>query len=398
MDIRTKYELLSKHLNERTIRLVVAAEAKMLGRGGITRIHEGTGMSRKSIAFGIAELDGKACSFEGRNERIRRKGGGRKRTADTDPDLKKDLRNLLNGTTRGDPESPLLWTTKSVRRLSSELNAIGHKTSRRMVNELLREIGYSLQSNRKKGEGGDHPDRDAQFKNIADRVAVFLKEGEPVISVDTKKKELVGNYKNNGREWHEGKSPTEVNAYDFPDENGRVSPYGVYDIADNSGWVSVGITNDTAEFAVESIRKWWMNMGKEKYPKARKLLITADGGGSNGRRVRLWKTELQKFSNEARMKVLVSHFPPGTSKWNKIEHRMFSYISMNWREKPLLSYEVIVNLIAGTTTAKGLHIQCAIDPASYEKDIKITDEEIAALYLVRDDFHGEWNYSILPQH
>ena len=395
MDIKERYDLLSGVLNERTIRLTVAAEALVIGRGGITKVHEETGVSRKSIALGISELSNKTAGSK-EDERIRREGGGRKKTVDTDATLKSDLEKLLNMTTRGDPESPLLWTTKSVRRLSEELGKMGHRASHRMVNELLWEMGYSLQSNRKKDEGGSHPDRDAQFKHIADETSKRMSIGEPVISVDTKKKELVGNYKNAGTEWHEKKNPENVKVYDFIGELGKVSPYGVYDIANNLGWVNVGITHDTAEFAVESIRKWWLNMGIELYPHATKLMITADGGGSNGSRVKLWKSELQNLATETGLEITVSHFPPGTSKWNKIEHRLFSEISMNWRGKPLLTYETIVNLIASTATTTGLRVKCELDETVYEKGKLITDEDLNKINMQRDEFHGEWNYTISP--
>jgi transposase len=395
-EIAKRHEILSKVFNEHTIRLMLAAEALALGRGGITRVHEATGVSRKSIALGIAEINGELGNPEEEGH-IRRKGAGRKKTTDKDPTIITDLDRLISGTTRGDPESPLLWTTKSVRRLSAELSAMGHAVSHRMVNELLWELGYSLQSNRKKDEGASHPDRDAQFKHIEETASERMGSREPVISVDTKKKELVGNYRNAGREWHEKKSPTSVNVYDFIGELGKASPYGVYDIAHNMGWVNVGITHDTAEFAVESIRKWWHLMGKGLYPDARRLYITADGGGSNGSRVRLWKMELQKFSTETGLEVSVSHFPPGTSKWNKIEHRLFSAVSMNWRERPLLTYETIVNLIASTTTKAGLQVRCGLDERNYEKGRKVTDKELSGISIKRDDFHGDWNYTISPQ-
>jgi transposase len=395
-EIMKRHEILTKVLNEHGIRLTLAAEALAIGRGGITQVHEATGVSRKSIALGIAEINGEVSNPE-EDGRIRRKGGGRKKTVDKDPAIKNDLELLVNGTTRGDPESPLLWTTKSVRKLSAELSDMGHAVSHRMVNELLWEMGYSLQSNRKKDEGGNHPDRDAQFRHIDETVTERMRSHEPVISVDTKKKELVGNYKNSGREWHEKKNPTFVNVYDFIGELGKVSPYGVYDIANDMGWVNLGITHDTAEFAVESIRKWWYTMGAELYPDATGLYITADGGGSNGSRVRLWKTELQKFATEIGLVISVSHFPPGTSKWNKIEHRLFSIISMNWRERPLLTYETIVNLISSTTTTAGLRVRCDIDERNYEKGRKITDEELSGISISRDSFHGDWNYTISPQ-
>ncbi|GHU30184.1 hypothetical protein AGMMS50256_16620 [Betaproteobacteria bacterium] len=325
------------------------------------------------------------------------KGRRRKRTVDIDRTLREDLLSLLEPTERGDPQSPLRWTTKSVRHLASALKVMGHKTSHRMVNEFLRAEHFSLQANRKTEEGTSNPDRDAQFRHIAQTTSAFMKKGQPIISVDTKKKELVGNYKNGGREWSKKGSPHDVLVHDFAGDLGRVAPYGVYDLADNSGWVSVGITADTAAFAVESIRRWWLNMGRERYPEATCLAITADGGGSNGSRVRLWKTCLQALADETGLSVTVTHFPPGTSKWNKIEHRMFSHITMNWRGRPLVSYETIINLVASTSTTTGLKIKCALDDSVYEKGIRINDEEMAALNITRSDFHGEWNYTISPR-
>ncbi len=304
---------------------------------------------------------------------------------------------MVDPDTRGDPESPLRWTCKSVRKLSEALNNQGHQTSRRLVADLLHEMDYSLQANRKTDEGKSHPDRDAQFNYINNLVKDYIAREQPVISVDAKKKESVGRYKNNGREWHPKGEPEEVQVYDFVDkELGKVNPYGVYDIAKNTGWVNVGIDYDTAAFAVESIRRWWQLMGQPIYPNAAALLITADGGGSNGSRVKLWKRELQKLANEIELVIRVSHFPPGTSKWNKIEHRLFSYISQNWRGKPLTSHEVIINLIGSTTTQAGLEVKCQLDTNNYPKGIKVTEEEMKKLNIKRDEFHGNWNYSISP--
>lgn len=311
--------------------------------------------------------------------------------------MRADLERLLEPTTRGDPESPLRWTSKSVRHLAKELQEGGHQISHQLVSELLHELGYSLQANRKTLEGAEHPDRDGQFKHIHRRVSLFLRRGDPVISVDTKKKELVGIFKNGGREWRPQGNPEKVLVHDFVNpELGRAIPYGVYDLGSNSGWVSVGIDHDTASFAVESIRRWWQSMGRSLYQDRKRLLITADGGGSNGSRLRLWKVELQKLANELGMEISVCHFPPGTSKWNKIEHRLFSFISMNWRGKPLLNYQVIVSLIAATTTEEGLKVRAALDPATYPAGIKVSDAEVEELNLKPAQFHGEWNYSLAP--
>jgi transposase len=330
--------------------------------------------------------------------RVRRPGGGRKRTVVTDPSLLEDLDRLVEPTSRGDPESPLRWTCKSVRKLAEELRRLGHKTSHRMVAELLHELGYSLQVNQKALAGSSHPDRNAQFEHLNGQVQLQLAAGEPVVSVDTKKKELVGPFKNGGRELRPKGEPEKVLVHDFLiPELGRVSPYGVYDIGQNEAWVSVGTDHDTAAFAVESIRRWWRSMGEPLYPRARRLLITADAGGSNGYQVRLWKLELQKLADETRLEVAVCHLPPGTSKWNKIEHRLFSAISQNWRGKPLVSHEVVVNLIGATTTAKGLKVQSALDTNLYPAGRTVTDSEFDSLYLRRDAFHGEWNYALSPR-
>ena len=396
--IRRKYLALGARFDERTRRLWAAAEAEELGRGGAAIVARATGMSLQTIAAGSRELAGQADSDIGDEPtRVRKTGGGRKKAVDLDPALKADLEGLVEPITRGDPESPLRWTCKSLRRLAGELNKMGHQTSHRMVGELLREAGYSLQANSKTIEGGDHPDRNAQFGHISRRVQRQMAAGNPVISVDAKKKELVGNFKNAGRELRPKGKPEKVRVYDFVDPDlGRATPYGVYDLARNEAWVSLGVDHDTAAFAVETIRRWWKTMGKEAYPHAKSLLITADGGGSNGSRLRLWKAELQKLANELGFPIHVSHFPPGTSKWNKIEHRLFSFVSQNWRGKPLISHEVIVNLIAATTTKTGLVVRSEVDRGIYPKGIKISDEELAEVKLKEHKFHGEWNYTVAP--
>jgi transposase len=392
--IAERFRRLAPVLDERARRLVVAAEAAALGRGGIARVARATGVSREVIRAGIAELGAAERLASGR---IRRPGGGRKRTVDTDPTLWPDLERLVDPVSRGDPESPLRWTCKSLRRLAAELRPFGHRVSHRLVADLLHAAGYSLQATRKTLEGGEHPDRDAQFVHLNAQVEAQLAAGEPAISVDTKKKELVGPFKNGGQEWQPAGQPEAVRVHDFVDRTlGRVSPYGVYDLAHNAGWVNVGIDHDTATFAVESIRRWWEQMGRVLYPHATRLLITADGGGSNGARVRLWKLELQRFADETGLQIAVCHLPPGTSKWNKIEHRLFSFISQNWRGRPLLSYEVIVSLIAATTTTAGLRVGCQLDTHTYPAGRKVSDAELATVRLQRDPFHGDWNYTILP--
>jgi Rhodopirellula transposase DDE domain len=393
--IAQRFRLLAPVLDERRRRLLAAAEAVALGWGGIARVARATGMSPRVIGEGVAELRAPDPLPVGR---VRRPGGGRKRAIDTDPTLLADLERLVDPVTRGDPESPLRWTSKSVRTLAAELGRLGHRVSRNLVARLLHQAGYSLQANRKTLEGGDHPDRDAQFAHLNARVAAQLAAGEPAISVDTKKKELVGPFKNGGREWQPTGQPEAVRVHDFViPELGRVSPYGVYDLAHNTGWVNVGIDHDTAAFAVESIRRWWDAMGRTAYPRATRLLITADGGGSNGARVRLWKLELQRFADETGLTIEVCHLPPGTSKWNKIEHRLFSFISQNWRGKPLVSYAVVVSLIAATRTAAGLTVGCELDTTLYPAGRKVSDAELASVRLERDAFHGDWNYSILPR-
>ena len=393
--VRQRFAALNGALDERARRLVVAAESRAWGPGGISAVSQATGVSRQVIRQGLLELDQPAVRPEGR---IRSPGGGRKKAREKDPTLVRDLQQLLESTTRGHPETCLRWTCKSVRKLAEELQGIGHKVSYPVVAELLHELDYSLQANRKMKEGGSHPDRNAQFEYINAKVQQYIQSKQPVISVDTKKKELVGDFKNGGQVWRPKGKPIKVRVYDFLiPELGRVAPYGIYDLAQNTGWVSVGIDHDTASFAVETIRRWWQAAGLEKYPQARQLLITADGGGSNGSRVRLWKVELQRLADETGLTLAVSHFPPGTSKWNKIEHRLFSFISKNWRGQPLTSLQVIVSLIAGTTTKKGLKVHAEIDDNVYPEGIKVTDKEMAQLQLQRDGFHGEWNYQISPR-
>ncbi len=376
-------------------RLVAASESLAIGFGGTSEVSRQTGISRRAIIQGIKELAGAPRAPTGR---VRRAGGGRKKTVDIDGSLKTDLERLVDPVTRGDPESPLRWTCKSVRKLANELNRLGHRTSHRMVAELLRELGYSLQANRKTLEGSSHADRDQQFQHINQQVTQLLNKRQPVISVDTKKKELVGNFKNNGVELRPKGDPEKVRMHDFViPELGRAAPYGVYDLANNSGWVSVGIDHDTSAFAVETIRRWWYGMGQQSYPTATQLLITADSGGSNGSRVRLWKVELQKLADETGLQLRICHLPPGTSKWNKIEHRLFSFISQNWRGKPLVSHQVIVDLIAATSTKAGLKVRAQIDSNLYPSGLKVSDQQVAALHIERDAFHGEWNYKILPR-
>jgi hypothetical protein len=395
--IRRRFQLLKNRVDEKTRRCVAAAEAAVIGFGGPSIVSRATGMSRRAIRVGARELK-EAWTPVGYGGRMRKAGGGRKRTTALDPSLTGDLDRLVEPTARGDPESPLRWTCKSVRRLAEELNRAGHRTSHRMVNELLRELGYSLQANSKTIEGTNHPDRNAQFEHINRKVSRYLTAGEPVISVDTKKKELVGDFKNGGRELRAKGDPEKVRVHDFLIPGlGRAVPYGVYDLAANTGWVSVGVDHDTASFAVQTIRRWWHTMGSEAYPKARKLMITADGGGSNGARVRLWKVELQQLADELEMPIAVCHFPPGTSKWNKIEHRLFSFISQNWRGKPLVSHEVIVNLIAGTTNRGGLKVHSELDSDQYPAGRKITNKELAEVNVSFDKFHGDWNYTIRPR-
>lgn len=395
--IRNKFEQLRPFLTEKQVRLYAAAEALSIGYGGISLVARSTHVSRRAITQGCKELQS-SPRLEA-SSRIRRQGGGRKKLSDTDQYLKDSLEQLIAPKTRGDPESLLKWTSKSVRALAASLTEQGHAVSHQTVATLLTTMGYSLQANKKVLEGSTHPDRNAQFDYINKKATDYQTNEQPVISVDTKKKELIGDFKkNNGRERHPKNQPALVNVYDFPDKAlGKASPYGVYDIASNSGWVVVGTDHDTAQFAVQSIRTWWHTMGKSRYPKAKQLLITADGGGSNGSRNRLWKHELQQLADELSLAISVCHFPPGTRKWNKIEHRLLSFISMNWRGKPLTSYEVVVNLIAATTTEKGLQVKCQLDKTLYPTGIKITDEQMNKLHLIKDTFHGDWNYTLLPR-
>ena len=401
--IAEKYRALSEVLNERTLRLWAAVEARSLGHGGVSTVSRAIGLSRTTLYAGLAELEaGTSKPSPEKEERIpsrtRASGGGRKKLFEKDASLLRDLDALVDPVTRGDPMSALRWTSKSTVHLAEELRKKGHAVSQRTVCDLLAKMGYSLQSVRKTREGGRHKDRNAQFEYIAQTVSDYQRTGDPVISVDTKKKELIGDFKNAGQEWQPQGRPEEVRVHDFIDpELGKVSPYGVYDLTANAGWVNVGIDCDTSEFAVESIRRWWREMGAQVYPAARRLLITADGGGSNGHRVRLWRRELQKLANELSIPLQVCHLPPGTSKWNKIEHRMFCHITANWRGRPLVSREVVVNLIANTTTEQGLKIKAALDENRYEVGIKVTDEERTALSIEPAAFHGEWNYRISPQ-
>jgi transposase len=392
--IAARFEVLKPVLDERSRRLVAAAESQAIGRGGISAVAKAAGISRPVIRQGLKELNQPALLAPGR---VRREGGGRKKAVDKDNSLKSDLEALLESTTRGDPESPLRWTCKSVRQLTSELRRMKHPVSHQVVADLLHELDYSLQANRKTHEGTNHPDRNAQFEHLNGKVKWTLARRQPVISVDTKKKELVGDFKNNGRELRPKGEPEQVRVHDFVDQElGRATPYGIYDLGHNSGWVSVGMDHDTAEFAVETIRRWWRSMGRPIYPEATRLLITADAGGSNGSRLRLWKIELQKLADEIGLRIAVCHFPPGTSKWNKIEHRLFSYISQNWRGKPLRSFQTIVSLIAATTTTTGLKVHAELNTENYLAGIKVSDEDLAQVNLRRDKFHGDWNYEIRP--
>ncbi|MBV8609425.1 MAG: ISAzo13 family transposase [Singulisphaera sp.] len=398
--VRTKYASLEPALDERVRRLWAATEARAIGWGGISQVSEATGLSRITIKAGLTELGLPVlpADREESRHRVRRPGGGRKALVDHDPELLHDLEALVDPVTRGDPMSPLRWTCKSAAKLAAELRARGHAASERSVNRLLHGLGYSLQSNRKTIEGKGHPDRDAQFQHINRRVKAFQRQGQPVVSVDAKKKELVGQFRNGGREWQPKGQPEEVEVYDFVKKDlGKAIPYGIYDQTTDSGWVSVGVDHDTAEFAVETLRRWWRNMGRRVYSQAERLLITADGGGSNGTRCRLWKVELQGLADETGLRISVCHFPPGTSKWNKIEHRMFCHITENWRGRPLVSREVVVNLIGHTTTKTGLEIRSELDGGLYPTGRKISDEQMEELSIKRDKFHGEWNYSILPR-
>ena len=395
--IHLRFTALDPVLDERGRRRFAAAEARTAGRGGIAAVARITGLARSTIGRGLAELRGTASDAVARG-RTRRPGGGRKKLTDTDATLLADLQGLVEPATRGDPQAPLLWTSRSLRNLAAALQAMGHRVCHNVVANLLRQLEYSLQSNRKTREGTNNPDRDAQFDHINTEVKAALAAGQPAISVDTKKKELVGDFKNAGRELRPKGQPEPVRVHDFKiPELGRAVPYGVYDIAGNTGWVSVGIDHDTASFAANAIRRWWQTMGRARYPEARSLLITADCGGSNGARVRLWKRELQALADEFGFPITVCHLPPGTSKWNKIEHRLFSFITQNWRGKPLVSYQTIVQLIAATTTRTGLNVKCEVDAASYPAGVKVSDDDMAMLNLTAHEFHGEWNYTIAPK-
>jgi hypothetical protein len=394
VDLAGKFEGAWPHLDERARRIMAASEAMSLGHGGVTAVSRACGLSRTVIHKGIGEIRQGGTLEPGR---IRRPGAGRKSITRADPEIVDAIERMMDGATLGDPQSPLLWTSKSTRMLAAELSGERHTVSHTTVAQLLHDNGYSLQANRKTLEGADHPDRDAQFRHINAAVARHMGLQLPVISVDTKKKELVGNYDNAGRQWLPGKRPLKVQGHDFPGPDvPRAYPYGIYDIGQNSGFVNVGTDHDTGAFAVASIRGWWRHEGRRLYPAARRMLITADGGGSNGSRLRLWKVELQKFADQTGLDVSVCHFPPGTSKWNKVEHRLFSFISSNWRGQPLRDYETIVNLIASTTTAKGLKVTCRLDRRRYPTGRKVSDEEINSVRLHRDAFHGEWNYTIKP--
>ena len=412
--IKLRYQMLSPVLDERGRRRFAASEALAAGRGGIAAVSEATGIARSTIGRGLDELRGKASDTA--QGGIRRAGAGRKPLTQTDPTLLADLERIVDPSTRGDPLSPLKWTTKSLSKLAGALQTMGHGVGRDVVGTLLKRLGYSLQANRKTLEGSHHVDRDAQFQHIARTVQRAIEADQPAISVDTKKKELIGAFKNGGREWRPAGSPEAVRVHDFIDPKlGRAAPYGVYDIAADKGWAeaakgsdwrsqlewlaegSVGIDHDTAAFAVNAIRSWWNDMGRERYPKAHSLTITADGGGSNGSRVRLWKVELQKLADELGLAITVLHLPPGTSKWNKIEHRLFSFISRNWRGRPLVDYQTIVELIGATTSTSGLTVRCQLDRALYPAGIKISDAEMSKLNICTDSFHGEWNYTVKPK-
>lgn len=397
-EVRAKYELLRNFLDEAAARMWAATEAQAIGRGGIEAVSKATGMSRRRIREGLRQLKELPETSDGVERRIRKRGAGRKALTERNATLKRDLQALVDPDTRGDPMSPLRWTSKSLRELRDALEAKGHRVSRMTIGRLLHELGYSLQGTRKVNEGKQSADRDAQFLFINKQAADFMGRGQPVISVDTKKKELVGDFKNAGQEWQPKGSPEHVRVHDFIDkELGKAVPYGVYDVANNVGWVSVGTDHDTAEFAVETITRWWREMGRSLHPNAKELLITADGGGSNSSRTWLWKLELQKLADATGLVVSVCHYPPGTSKWNKIEHRMFCHITRNWRGRPLESVETIVSLIAATNTKTGLKIRAAADTDPYETGRKVTKAEVNSIAIRRADFHGEWNYTIAPR-
>lgn len=395
--LRKKFAAVFTHLNERSLRCWAGTEARALGRYGVTDTALATGLSRTTIYVGLAETQ-TARRRKAHASRIRRTGGGRKTVSQTDPTILKDLRSLIAPHTRGDPESLLCWSSKSTTKLTEALQAKGHTISTQTVWTLLQSFHYSMQGNRKANEGKKHQDRDAQFSHINDAATDSLRRGQPVVSVDAKKRELIGNYKNGGKEWHPKGKPTKVNTHDFPDEElGKVTPYGIYDFKRNEGWVNVGIDHNTAAFAVESIRRWWLYMGKDRYPKARELLITADSGGSNANRSRLWKVELQKLAEETGLTLHICHFPPGTSKWNKIEHRLFCHITANWRGRPLISRGMVVQLIGSVKTKAGLTVRAMLDENVYPTGIEILDEEMEQLSLEPEEFHGEWNYRIRPR-
>jgi len=395
--IRSRFRALSSSLNEKTRRLFAAAEARGLGRGGVTAVSRATGVSRRAIYVGLREIKGKPSFHEDGRLRIRQPGAGRKKITDIDASIIDDLESLIEPTSKGDPMISLRWTNKSLRTLSKALLNSGHKASPMSVHNLLNELDYSLQGNRKEVEGKQHADRDSQFKYINRQVRLCIDSSSPAISVDTKKKEKIGNFTNAGREWRKKHSPKRTLTHDFLIPRlGKVNPYGIYDIAHNKGWVGLGIDHDTASFAVATIGRWWRRMGSKIYNKPKRILITADCGGSNGYRVRLWKLELQRLATKTKLPIQVCHFPPGTSKWNRIEHRLFSFISQNWRGIPLISHAVVLNLIAATTTTTGLKIRCELDPTLYPKGVKVSNEELARVKIKPAEFHGEWNYTIYP--
>lgn len=393
--IKKRIETVLPYLNETQSRIFLGAEAQSIGRGGKSKIAKFASVARRTVAKGVTELSGNNQSLN--TKRIRKEGGGRKKLTVLQPEILKAIEDIVSPHTMGNPMNPLIWSSKSSRKISAELLSVGLKVCHEAVRQYLIELGYSLQSNKKTKEGGDSPDRDEQFLHINETAKEFAQSNDPVISVDCKKKELIGEYKNNGQEWSLAKNPTEVNVYDFIDKtNGKACPYGVYDIQNNRGWINVGISSDTASFAVSTIRDWWEQEGIMLYPNSNRLYINADGGGSNGSRNHLWKSELQQFSNDSGLNIHVSHFPPGTSKWNKIEHRLFAYISKNWRAKPLTSLMVIIGLIGATTTTKGLKVTANLDEKIYQTGLKVTEEEKEKLNIVRNNFHGEWNYIISP--
>ena len=394
--IRNTYRILKSSLNERTTRLFAAAEAKNLGRGGITTVERATGIERHVITRGIYELNGKKIGLK--KGAIRRAGGGRKKNILKDKTLEKDIKEIIEPSILGDPERPLQYVSKSLRHISDELQKRGHKASHMLVGQILAENDFNMQGNRKDNEGWSHPDRNAQFEHINEMAKKHIALEEPVISIDSKKKELIGDFKNNGREWRPKGNPEIVQVHDFEDKTlGKVNPFGVYDVDKNIGWMNVGIDHDTAQFAVESVRQWWKHLGKKSYPLTKSIFITADCGGSNNVRSRLWKLELQKLANEIQMKINVSHFPPGTSKWNKIEHKLFSFISKNWRATPLRDHATVINSIISTTTETGLKVYARIDKRKYAKGIKVSDEELSQVNIKRENFHGDWNYTLCPR-